>query len=156
MKVRRDIAALPQRSAKATWNAIIDLVSGPGSVDAGQLQAAAPAMSDVITEEHAGEHPIVFGGAGPQLRLYLEYYQKALSRGDEIDGLGFVPTAGENWSVQVPAIADDVSWLNQMFKNNAPRFKAYDIAVGFSGQEETEKSSAADALEIDWAKVSGS
>lgn len=155
MKVRRDIASIPQRSAHATWDAILDLVTGADSVDRDQLNAATSAMSDVITEEHAGANPIVFSGSGPQLRLYLEYYEKALSRGDDIDALHWTPTDGDDWSVQVPAIKDDVKWLNDLFSTNAPRFKAYDIAVGFSG-EETEKSDQAAALDIDWSKVSAS
>ena len=33
MKIRRDIASVPLRSAEETWRAIIDLVTGDGSVD---------------------------------------------------------------------------------------------------------------------------
>ncbi|QSR22031.1 hypothetical protein [Hyphomonas sp. KY3] len=155
MKVRRDIASLPQRSAKATWDAIVDLVTGSDTVDRDQLRAAASAMGDVITEENPAAHPIVFSGSGPQLRLYLEYYDKAVSRGNVIDGLHWTPTKSEDWSVQVPAIKDDLKWLNAMFAASAPRFKAYDIAVGFTA-EETEKSGQVAALDIDWSKVNAS
>ena len=38
MKVRRDIASIPVRSAGETWQAIVDLITGEGSVDATPLR----------------------------------------------------------------------------------------------------------------------
>ena len=44
MKIRRNIASVPVRSAKETWRAIIDLVTGDGRWTAQQLDAAASIM----------------------------------------------------------------------------------------------------------------
>ena len=41
MRIRRDIASIPVRSANETWSAIVALVTGDGSVDREQLAAAA-------------------------------------------------------------------------------------------------------------------
>src|SRR5258708_35142277 len=51
VKLRRDIASIPARSAEETWAKIIALVTASGSVDAQQLQAAAGIMATLITEE---------------------------------------------------------------------------------------------------------
>ncbi len=37
MKVRREIASIPVRSAGETWQAIVDLITGSGSVDVDTL-----------------------------------------------------------------------------------------------------------------------
>ena len=44
MKVRRDIASIPKRSAAETWSEIVRLITGGGSVDATSLMAAASVM----------------------------------------------------------------------------------------------------------------
>src|SRR5258707_1133208 len=41
MKVRREIASVPLRTAGETWQAIVDLITGDGSIDAGTLKTAA-------------------------------------------------------------------------------------------------------------------
>ncbi len=51
MRVRRDIASIPARSAAETWSAIVDLVTSATSVDADQLRAAASIMQALITDE---------------------------------------------------------------------------------------------------------
>lgn len=40
MRVRRDVSSIPFRSARETWQRIIDLVTGPGSKDVEQLKSA--------------------------------------------------------------------------------------------------------------------
>ena len=40
MRVRRDISSIPQRSASETWQRVVDLVTGKGSKDVQQLNAA--------------------------------------------------------------------------------------------------------------------
>ena len=52
MKVRRDIASMPVRSAAETWQAIVGLITGDGSVDAATLNTAASVMESLIADEH--------------------------------------------------------------------------------------------------------
>jgi hypothetical protein len=44
MKVRREIASIPVRSAAETWAAITKLITGERSIDADSLKAAASVM----------------------------------------------------------------------------------------------------------------
>lgn len=48
MRIRRDVSSIPFRSAGETWQKIIDLVTGPGSVDLQQLRAAAGVMGRLL------------------------------------------------------------------------------------------------------------
>lgn len=152
MKIRRDLASIPVRSASETWMTITDLVSDTTSIDGDQLKSASSAMADVISEEFPAEHPIIFSGCGPQLRLYLDYAATAMDRGIDIDPINWIPTACENWRVYVPADAHDLSWMNNLFADRAPRFSAYDTAKGLEINDDS-KSNTADALDIDWSKA---
>ncbi|WP_425408283.1 hypothetical protein [Hyphococcus sp.] len=152
MKIRRDIAAHPERSAKQTWEKIVELVTGNDTTDKEQLVGAAGTMQDIIADEHPKDYPIIFSGNGPQLRIYLEYYQDAVERGADIDPIDWNPTAGENWAVDVPADKADIDWLNELFGKRSPRFKAYDKNKGAPSKNEPTSKSASD-IAIDWSKV---
>lgn len=152
MKIRRDIASIPERSASETWKAVIKLVGDNSSISQDELNDAASVMADVISEEHPDEHPIIFSGCGPQLRIYLDYAQDALERGLEIDDLNWSPTECDSWQVSVPTDSDDLSWVNSFFAKHAPRFKAYDKKSG-APQKESQSSVKSSGIEIDWSKV---
>ncbi|MGH8430611.1 MAG: hypothetical protein ACREUF_09425 [Solimonas sp.] len=95
MKVRRDIASVPQRSAKATWDRIVALASGAGSTDVAQLHAASSVMEALIAEEHPAHAPIVIKGCGLRLVIYLKYDRDALEHGDAIEPLSWNATEGD-------------------------------------------------------------
>ena len=95
MRIRRDIASIPARSAAETWRAIIDLVTGNGSVDRQQLDAAASVMESLIADEQPAAVPIVFKGCGPRLLIYCLYNEDAMEAGLDIDSLSTNPTAGD-------------------------------------------------------------
>ena len=67
MKIRRDVASIPARSARDTWRVITDLLTSDGTVDRQQLDAAASIMESLIADEHPASVPIIFTGAGPRL-----------------------------------------------------------------------------------------
>jgi hypothetical protein len=98
MKVRREIASIPVRTAAETWQAVIDLIAGTGSVDVATLKAAASVMESLIADEHATTVPIVVKGSGPRLVIYCLYNESAMEAGKDIDKLNWVPTAGD-WAM---------------------------------------------------------
>ena len=104
MKVRREIASVPVRTAGETWQAIVDLITGDGSVDAATLKAAASVMESLIADEHAATVPIVVKGNGPRLVVYCLYNEDAMEAGKDIDKLSWNPTAGD-WTMTAPADA---------------------------------------------------
>jgi hypothetical protein len=149
MRVRRDIASIPARSAAETWKAIISLVTSDGTVDRGQLEAAASIMESLIADEQPASMPIVFSGSGPRVLVYLVYNEEAMEAGLDIDPLATNPTAGD-WRMTAPCEDDDVSWMNKSLKSRAPRLSVH-AAKDAPNTEASEKTAA--AIEIDWGAL---
>ena len=121
MKFRRDIASIPHRSATETWARYRTLVTGTGSVDAGQFDAAASVMSSLITDEAFRDRPLTLTGVGNRLVVYLVHGDKALETGDDVDPLNWNPTAGD-WRLFVPCPEEQYDWAKKTLSGRAPRF----------------------------------
>jgi len=150
MRVRRDVASIPARSAKETWCAIVDLVTADGSIDQEQLAAAASVMESVIADEQPAEVPIVFKGSGPRMLVYCLYEEDAMEAGLAIDSLNFNPTAGD-WRVTAPCEADDVEWINKTLKERAPRITVH--AANEAPADDDDGEEASKDFEIDWGTL---
>ena len=150
MRVRRDISSVPQRSASETWQRIVDLVTGQGSKEVQQLNAAAGVMSSIITDEHPASRAIILEGVGPQLRLYCRYGMAAIEAGGAVDALTWNPTAGD-WTMHVPCDAENLTWVNASLAGSSPRIKVFDVAEAERADEE-DRSATRGAAEmvIDW------
>lgn len=149
MRVRRDISSIPQRSAQATWQQIIDLITRPDSRDKGQLTAASGVMASIITDEHPGATPIIVEGVGDQLRIYCRYAVTAIEEGDAVDALNWNPTAGD-WTMHVPCDADNLPWVRDALAKRSRRIKPFDVAEGWAGSEAQGRAAGNDAIVIDW------
>jgi hypothetical protein len=150
VRVRRDISSIPHRSASETWQRIIDLVTGPDSKDAGQLNAAAGVMASIITDEHPGAKAIVLEGVGAQLRIYCRYGMKAIEEGSSVDALTWNPTAGD-WAMHVPCDADNMSWVKASIAKTSPRIKVFDVADEERSEDmSAHAAKAAGVIAIDW------
>ena len=152
MKVRRDIASIPLRTAGETWRAIISLVTGNGSVDAESLTVAASVMETLIADEYPATCPIVFKGNGPRLVIYLMYNEAAMEAGKEIDALTWNPTAGPDWCVTAPGEDADVAWMNKTLKDRAPRITVHDALSPPPDDDDTSATAGTkeQSLAINW------
>lgn len=151
MRVRRDISAIPFRSATDTWARIVDLVTGSDSRDAGQLNAANGVMGSIIADEQPGRRPILLEGAGPQLRIYCRFGMKAVEEGGEVDALTWNPTAGD-WTMHVPCDAPNLAWVRESLAKTSPRIKAFDVDAQQRAEDDGESAAAGvpEDLVIDW------
>lgn len=149
MKVKREIASVPVRSAAETWKAIIALISGPDTPDASTLTAAASIMESLIADEHPASVPITVKGNGDRLVIYCRYNEEALELGTDIDSLTWNPTGGPGWKITAPTEASDVPWMTGTLKDRAPRITVHDVKKPPADEEETTKA-AADTLAINW------
>lgn len=150
MRVRRDISSIPHRAAGATWQCVIDLITGSDSVDVGQLRAASGVMGTIITDEHPAVKPIIVEGVGAQLRIFLRYGMDAVEEGGAHDPLNWNPTAGD-WTMHVPCDADNLAWVKKSLAANAPRIKAFDVdADEAAGSGERSAAAKPGAIVIDW------
>ncbi len=149
MRMRRDIASIPVRSANETWNAIVALVTGDGSIDREQLDAAASVMESLIADEQPAIAPIVFKGCGPRVLIYCLYDEDAMEAGLAIDSLNANPTAGD-WQMTAPCEEDDMHWMNNTLKQRAPRMTVH---AAHEPPADEDADEAAKVLEIDWGAL---
>ena len=153
MRVRRNIASVPVRSAKDTWRAIVDLVTGDDAIDRHQLDAAASIMESLIADELPATTPIVFKGSGPRVLIYCLYNEDAMEAGIDIDSLSVNPTAGD-WRATAPSEDDDVEWMNDALKARAPRISVHAADQPPADDDETgDAEQTGKALEIDWGAL---
>ena len=152
MKVRREIASIPVRTAAETWQAIVDLITRQSSVDAATLTAAASVMQSLIADETPATCPIVIKGEGPRLVIYCLYNEAAMEAGKSVDPITWNPTGGPAWRMTAPSEATDVGWMNNTLKDRAPRITVHDVASPPSEDDESaDKAAAPDAaLSINW------
>lgn len=127
MRIRRDIASIPVRSASETWEAIVALITAKGSRHVEQLNKAGPTIASLITDELPAQAPFVLEGCGPQLRIYCSYGFKAIEAGTGIDALTFNPTE-DDWTMHVPCDSANLNWVTNALKPT-PRIKAFDVAT---------------------------
>jgi hypothetical protein len=154
MKIRRDISALPLRSGEATWEAIVNLITGSDSRDVNQLGAAAPVVASLIADEHYADHPLTLAGVSHRLVIYLRYGAAAIEAGPEIDGLSWNPTGGD-WTLHVPCEAEALAWAREHLQEKAPRVRLHEL--GSSPPEDPlspEGSEKSASLRINWGESS--
>jgi len=152
MKIRRNIASIPVRSARETWHAILDLITGPNSIDADQLDASASVMESLIADEHPAEVPIVVKGSGPRLVIYCLYGENAIEAGKDVDRLSWNPTSG-NWRLTAPCEKDDVDWMNQTLSTRGSRIRVHDVGEPPVEDDPSSKTGAESGLEVDWGTL---
>jgi hypothetical protein len=152
MRIRRNIASVPLRSAKETWQAIMNLVTGDGSVDRQQLDAAASIMESLIADERPATVPIVLSGCGPRVLIYCLYSEDAIEAGLDIDSLSSNPTAGD-WRMTAPCEEDDTNWMNKSLKTRAPRITVHAGDRPPQDVDSTDPEQAVKPLEIDWGAL---
>ena len=150
MKIRRDIASVPVRSARETWDVIVELATGAATIDAEQLEAARSVMKCVIADEWPESVPIVFKGGGPRLVVYCLYNEDAMDAGLDIDSLNDNPTAGD-WRVTAPCEKEDEGWMNRSLKERAPRVTAH--AADEAPADKKATKATASTLKVDWSAV---
>lgn len=149
MRIRRDISAVPLRTASETWTEIVSMVSDSGSVDVAQLSAAVGVMGSVIADENAKDRPMILEGVGPQLRIYLQYGEDAVTAGTDVDSLSWNPTAGD-WTMHVPCDAANLEWVRKSLQRTSPRMKVYDLSGDFWREDEAGPEKQATDLKINW------
>jgi hypothetical protein len=151
MKIRREIASIPVRTAGETWQAIVHLITGEGSVDTATLTAAASIMETLIADEQPATCPIVVKGNGPRLVIYCLYNEAAMEAGTEVDALTWNPTGGPGWQATAPCEPGDVDWMNKTLKTRAPRIIVHDAATPPQDDDDsTESAAQKQSLAINW------
>ena len=148
MKVRRDIASIPLRSAADTWSEYQKLVTGKGSVDVDQFDAATSVMTSLITDEDFKDEPLTLAGVGDRLVAYLVHGHEALEAGASIDKLAWNPTAGD-WKLYFSCPEEQFDWAKKTLATRAPRFVILKPGEKIK-EEEKDAGTAKAAVDVNW------
>ena len=151
MKIRRDIASLPARTSKETWEAIVKLITGADSVDTAQLEGATSVLCSAIADEHSASAPIVVKGGASRLVIYTVHGADAMEAGLAVDKLSWNPTASDAWAITVPCSQEDVGWMSKALKERAPRITVRDVNEKPNADVEPARKIA--EVEIDWTAM---
>jgi hypothetical protein len=147
MKIRRDISSIPLRTAEETWGTIRQLVTGPGSIEAEQFDAAASIMASLTTDESFRDEPLILLGMSHRLVIYLQYGADALEAGDAVDSLNWNPTSGD-WTLYVPCAEEQFDWVKKALTSRASRFVL--LKPGVTVPDEDEETAKSENVEINW------
>jgi hypothetical protein len=107
----RRVVSTPVRSARQTWDRIVELLApDPASPARKDLAAAAGVACASIASEATCEDAIIVWGAGPRVRIYCVFDEDAIT-GDNVneDPLPTVPADGD-WRMSIPCPPEDLKW----------------------------------------------
>lgn len=123
--VARAFVSVPQRSASATWDAIVDLIAPDTTSPARrELAAVAGVACSCIADEALADDALVVHGAGPRLRVYALYGDDAIDGdGANESPLSFVPTGGD-WRMSIPCLPEDLTWVQRSLAASSIRVTA--------------------------------
>ena len=142
----RRIKATPARSASDAWLVIVDLLAPRPSAARDELLRIEGIASSLIASLAMQDTPIVVYGHGPRVRIYYLYDDDAISGKDASEGsLATSPTEGD-WTMSLPAPAEDLDWVNRSLSSRSTRVTARDqteAVTDLGGGGDDRKASAA-------------
>jgi hypothetical protein len=142
--VARRINATPARSAAEAWVLITDLLSAHDSSARQELNRVSGIVCSLIAAEALRDSPLVVSGSGARLRIYCLYGDEAVLGENASEGaLAWCPTEG-NWSLSLPCLSEDLSWVQAALARVSTRITARDAAE-LAPTEGTDSESSATA-----------
>ena len=127
--VSRRVVSTPARSASASWDVIVKLVTAEGSPAREELQRIAGVASCLIAEESLKTDPCVVFGSGPRVRIYCLYNEDAIAGEDANEAaLRFTPTEGD-WQMSLPCAADDLEWVKKVLSERSTHVTAREVGT---------------------------
>ena len=119
--VARRIRATPERGASDAWQLIVDLIAPKDGAARRELLGIEGIASSIISTESPKDAAMIVRGKGPRVRMYCLYDDEAISGDDASEtALADCPTDGE-WSMSLPADADDVAWVKDALAKKSVR-----------------------------------
>jgi hypothetical protein len=140
---RRTFCSIPQRDAAQTWVAIVDLLTkGQAGGARTELLTVAGIVASTIADQAPRDAPIVVMCEGPRTRIYCLYDDDAIDGSDSNeDAIGYDPLNGD-WSISLPCLADDLSWVQGALKKHTNRIAARDAALSIAADESASAASS--------------
>lgn len=144
--VARTLISIPERSAGATWESIVQLIAPDvGSAARAELAAVAGVACSCIADETLSNDPLVVHGVGPRLRVYALYGDDAIEGdGANESALSYVPTDGD-WKMSIACLPDDLEWVQRSLKAVSARVTARALGAAVAGDDTEDADGASKA-----------
>ncbi len=147
--VARNFISIPERTASATWSAIIQLLAPNSRSEAALELASVAGITSSLISREAMTEPVVVCGSGPRVRIYCLYNEDAVEGDDANEAaLPSNPTAGD-WEMSLPCPADDLAWVQEALKAKSKRITARDMNTAFDSEQETSNQKSAEETVVD-------
>jgi hypothetical protein len=123
--VARRVASLPERSAPATWEKVIDILA-PDRDDPArdELKKVSGVAASVIAAESPASNAIVMHGGGLRVRLYCVYGDDAITREGLNEAAVASSATGDGWKLSLPCGPADLEWTQRKLKSLSERVTA--------------------------------
>lgn len=123
--VARRVASTPARTARETWDKIMEILAPDPKSDARkELARVAGVACASISSEATKEAAIVVWGGGPRVRVYCVFGEDAITRdGVNEDAVTRSPTEGD-WRMSIPCPPEDVEWSKRKLASVTARVSA--------------------------------
>jgi hypothetical protein len=144
--VSRRVISTPARSASASWDVIMKLVSRAGSPARQELEAIEGIASCIIAEESLKSDPCVVFGSGPRVRIYCLYNDDAIAADDASEAaLTFTP-AEADWQMSLPCAADDLEWIQKALSECSTHVTARELGTAVDQESPNASTSSTGAV----------
>lgn len=144
--IARRVASVPVRTAVATWERVVEIVTAPESDACDELTGITSIAAMLIADEQTKSEPITVSGGGPLVRLYTVHGDDAVEQdaADEAD-LAFEPTSGDDWLLTLPASSADVAMVEEAVAD-APHVTVRDVDAGEVAEERAAAQAASSSV----------
>ena len=131
--VSRNVRSVPFRSARDTWQCIIDILTTAGGTDARpELERVVGIAASIITEKSPEQAPIVVLGGGPRVRIYCLYDESALEADARNEAALSFNSLDGDWKISLPCKAEDLAWVSAALQAKTARVLARDATEGIA------------------------
>ena len=123
--VARRVASLPERSAPATWEKVIDILA-PDENDPArdELKKVSGVAASIIAAESPAQHAMLMHGGGLRVRVYCVYGDDAITREGLNEAALASSATGDGWNLSLPCSSADLEWTQRKLKSLSARVTA--------------------------------
>ena len=153
--VKRTIASVPSRGADETWRVIVDLLTKDEAMRQ-ELLTVTGVTASIIADMAPKDAAIVATCDGPRTRFYCVYNDDALDPDNANEAALPHDALKGDWSVSLPCLSEDLSWVQAALKRSSDRITARDVSQALSEDDTVSKASVSDEFAVDLKGVFGS
>lgn len=125
----RRVASVPVRLPDETWLRMCELVCAPDDPALAELASITGVAALLISEEYTADDPVIFSGAGAQLRMYTLHGDAALEADPDDESPFGLKLTDADWAVSLPAREPDIDWASAELHRKSNRITVRDVAA---------------------------